>query len=172
MGTSTPSSVRDRKRERKEVAATEEDLLGAVSGAAHGRELFTEEDLLGAVGGAARGCELFHGRLPARAVSGAAGSCGRETASIGELSLLRAVLSEVDEIIFGMGAHPARMVCDSSSHAEPTAIPGKGATSFSPSFLLLSMLVAAGRPAHCSQQVVFSTKARSHELLRSRPPSS
>src|SRR5213075_1091142 len=38
------------------------------------------------------------------AVSGAAGSCGRETGSIKELSLLRAGLfeSEVDEIIFGM----------------------------------------------------------------------
>ena len=41
------------------------------------------------------------------AVSGAAGSCGRKTASIKELSLLRAVLfeSEVDEIIFGMRAY-------------------------------------------------------------------
>ena len=40
------------------------------------------------------------------AVSGAAGSCGRETGSIGELSLLRAVLFESEvETIFGMKVH-------------------------------------------------------------------
>ena len=33
--------------------------LGAVSGAAHGFELYTEEDRLGAVSGAADSCELF-----------------------------------------------------------------------------------------------------------------
>ena len=35
---------------------TEEDRLGAVSGAADGCELYTEEDRLGAMGGAADGC--------------------------------------------------------------------------------------------------------------------
>src|SRR5437868_10138088 len=59
------------------------------------------------------------------------------------------------------------MGSDSTSDAEPTAIPGKRATSFSPFFLLLPALVAAGRPAQRSQHVVFSKKARSRELLRS-----
>ena len=86
------------------------------------------------------------------AVSGAAGSCGRETGSIKELSLLRALLSqsELDEMIFGMKTCPAREIgYDSSADAEPPAIPGKRATSFLPFFLLLPALVAVGRSAHC-----------------------
>ena len=88
------------------------------------------------------------------------------------------------KIIFGMTTYPAREIgYDSSADSEPTAIPGKRATSF---FLLLPALVAAGRPAHrsqevvfsekpaatgcsahCSQQVVFSEKAHGCELPRS-----
>jgi len=69
--------------ERERSTATEEDRLGAGSGAARGCELFTEDDLLGAVSGAADGCELFTEDYLLRAVSGAAGSCGRKTGSIG-----------------------------------------------------------------------------------------
>ena len=88
---------------------------------------FTEEDRLGAVSGAADSCELFTEDYRLGAVSGAAGSCGRETGSIKELSLLRAGLfeSEVDEIIFGMKTYPAREIgYDSSTDAEPPAVPG------------------------------------------------
>src|SRR5947207_7994467 len=63
------------------------------------------------------------------------------------------------------------MVCDSSSYAQPTAIPGKRATSLSPFFLLLPALVAVGRSAHRCQQVVFSERlaAMSCSARRSQP---
>src|SRR5213075_2413469 len=101
----------------------------------------TEDDLLGAVSGAARGCGLFTEDCLLGAVSGAAGSCGRKTGSVGEQSLLRAVLFESRD-----GRNRFRY-----------ENPGKRATSFSP-FLLLPALVAASRSVHRSQQVVFSTK--------------
>src|SRR5437763_13635370 len=119
--------------------------LGAVS-------FCTEDYLLGAVGGAARGCELFTEDYLLGAVSGAAGSCGRKTGSVGEQSLLRAVLFE------------SRGRRNHFRYENPA----KPATSFSPFFLLPPALVAPGRSAHRSQPVVLSTKARSHELLR--PP--
>src|SRR5438045_6766224 len=72
----------------------------------------TEDDLLGAVSGAARGCGLFTEDYLLGAVSGAAGSCGRKTGSIRELSLLRAVLfqSRGRRNHFGMRAYTAREI--------------------------------------------------------------
>src|SRR5204863_8158991 len=56
----------ERRAERLMAASfcTEDYLLGAVSGAARGSELFTEEDRPGAVSGAARGCEPLYSSRP------------------------------------------------------------------------------------------------------------
>ena len=73
-------------------------------------------------------------------------------------------------MIFGMRAYTAREIGTIPVPTQSQPRYQEARNLFSPFFLLLPALVAPGCSADRSQQVLFSTKARSYKLLRSLLP--